>query len=373
VGIPARCLFRRVGDAPDGGCRATLPAPKLCSVIDTELGGTVGATRKWILPILRILIFAAIAAALVKIAFFADTTEELQSEVPTGAIVEPQVAATVGTILNDVTVQGTVAADEARPVLANLAGEVTEILAPVGTTVAADDRIYIIRQPNAPVVREDGTTAPTTYSTSVVRAPAAGVVSSLAVIKGQTVAVGDETGQIAPPTFHVSADLAPDQLYRLLNQPTEATVTVIGGPAPFVCGTLSISTSLAGATPAGDAAAPATGTTARCTVPADVKVFNGLQAEMTIPGGSAENVLIVPVTAVEGIAQAGNVYIPLADGSTEVRPVVLGLNDGTNVHVVSGLAEGETVLQFVPGAPAASTNAPPGCVDLGNGTYSCGK
>jgi macrolide-specific efflux system membrane fusion protein len=336
----------------------------------------VGVARKWIFPIVRILVFVVIAAALVKIAFFADPTQESAAEVPTGAIVEPQVAATVGTILNDVTVQGTVSADAARPILANLAGEVTDILAPVGTTVAVDDRVYTIRQANDPVIREDGTVAPTTYKTSVVRAPAAGVISSLAVIKGQTVAVGDATGQIAPPSFNVSADLAPDQLYRLLNQPTEATVTVIGGPAPFVCGSLTISTSLAGAAPTDESTAPtstpATGTTVRCAVPAEVKVFNGLQAEMSIPGGSAENVLMVPVTAVEGIAQAGNVYVPLEDGTTEVRPVVLGINDGANVHVVSGLAEGEMVLQFVPGAPAA-TDIPPGCIDLGDGSLSCGK
>jgi multidrug efflux pump subunit AcrA (membrane-fusion protein) len=106
-------------------------------------------------------------------------------------------------------------------------------------------------------------------------------------------------------------------------------------------------------------------------VPAEVKVFNGLQAEMSIPGGSAENVLVVPVTAVEGIAQAGNVYVPLEDGTTEVRPVVLGINDGDNVHVISGLTEGEMVLQFVPGAPAAESEVPPGCIDLGGGSFSC--
>jgi macrolide-specific efflux system membrane fusion protein len=334
----------------------------------------VGVARKWVFPIVRILIFVVIAAALVKIAFFADTTQESQALVPTGAIVEPQVAAAIGTILNDVTVQGTVAADESRPILANLAGEVTEILAPVGTTVAADDKIFSIRQANEPVVREDGTLAPTTYKTSVVRAPAAGVISALTVIKGQMVAVGDTSGQIAPPSFNVSASLAPDQLYRLLNQPTEATVTVIGGPAPFVCGSLTISTSLSGAASADSTgtggSTPASGTTVRCAVPAEVKVFNGLQAEMSIPGGSAENVLIVPVTAVEGIAQAGNVYVPLEDGTNEVRPVVLGINDGENVHVVSGLSEGEMVLQFVPGAPAES-EVPPGCIDLGGGSYSC--
>ena len=30
----------------------------------------------------------------------------------------------------------------------------------------------------------------------------------------------------------------------------------------------------------------------------------------------------------------------------------LGLNDGSMVEIVSGLAEGEAVLEFIPGAPA---------------------
>jgi membrane fusion protein, macrolide-specific efflux system len=53
------------------------------------------------------------------------------------------------------------------------------------------------------------------------------------------------------------------------------------------------------------------------------------------------------------------------DGSAEPRPVTLGLNDGFNVEVVEGLAEGELVLQYVPGAVALPTD---GCFvdDMGN-------
>jgi macrolide-specific efflux system membrane fusion protein len=40
---------------------------------------------------------------------------------------------------------------------------------------------------------------------------------------------------------------APAQLYRLLNQPTDATATITGGPAPFFRTNLVISTALAGA------------------------------------------------------------------------------------------------------------------------------
>jgi multidrug efflux pump subunit AcrA (membrane-fusion protein) len=68
----------------------------------------------------------------------------------------------------------------------------------------------------------------------------------------------------------------------------------------------------------------------------------------------------VPLTAVEGAAQTGVVYFVLPDGSTEQRPVTLGINDGVSVEVTDGLAEGEMVLQFVPGAPAVDPNFPGG-------------
>ncbi|HEU4849943.1 MAG TPA: hypothetical protein VFS93_05995, partial [Terrimesophilobacter sp.] len=51
-----------------------------------------------------------------------------------------------------------------------------------------------------------------------------------------------------------------------------------------------------------------------------------------------------------GTAETGNVYFVLPDGTTELRPVVLGLSDGVNVEIKEGLAEGDLILQFVPGA-----------------------
>ena len=98
----------------------------------------------------------------------------------------------------------------------------------------------------------------------------------------------------------------------------------------------------------------------RCAVPAEVTVFAGLSASLVLSGGVAENVLVVPITAVEGAAQSGNVYFVLPDGSTEVRPVTLGLNDGINVQVTEGLEEGDMILQFIPGA-----NALPDCGEGG--------
>lgn len=310
----------------------------------------MGIARKWVFPIIWIVILGAAAAALVKLAFFPDLGAVADPDEPTGEIVEPQVPVMLGTILNDVTVQGTVSADAAVPILATLAGEVREVYVSQGQWVEAGTPIVELR---AQVVNPDGSSY-VDYET--VLSPRAGTLTTFTALVGQMFTVGDDVGKVSPPSFNVSGTLAPEQQYRLLAQPTEATVTITGGPAPFTCTGLQIIP----APPSSDGSSGSGGPTVRCAVPGDVRVFSGLAAQMVIAGGIAENVLVVPMTAVEGSAETGNVYLVLPDGTTEVRPVVLGLNDGINVEVKEGLAEGDLILQFVPGA-----SAPP--VDGGGG------
>jgi len=299
----------------------------------------VGIARKWVFPIIRIVVFVAIAAALVKIAFFADPVVDDAAK-PTGEIVEPQVAATIGTIQNDVALTGTVSNDAPVTIKATLTGEVWDVYASAGQHVDAGTELLRIR---AEITNPDGTQY-VDYET--VTAPIGGTLSTFTALEGQMFSVGDDVGKVSPPTFNVSGTIAPEQQYRLLNRPTEARVTITGGPAPFTCTALTIT-----AAPPGDGSTPPN-PTVRCAVPTDVTVFPGLSASLVIAGGVAENALIVPITAVEGSAQTGNVYVVLPDGTTEARPVTLGLNDGINVEVKEGLAEGDMILQFVPGASA---------------------
>lgn len=299
--------------------------------------------RKWVFPILRILIFAAIAAALVKLAFFADPVQE-GAEVPTGQIAEPQIPVALGTIQNDVVLNGTVNSNPAIPVRATFGGEVREVLVKEGKKVKKGTPVMVVR---AELVNLNGT--PYTR-TETIKAGANGILSSFTVLKGQVVGIGDIVGQVAPESFNVTATIAPQQLYRLVDEPTEAQVAVQGGPAPFTCGSLKITTPLPGATDG--ESGEGTGATVRCSVPSDVRVFAGLVADVTIAGGIAENVLVVPMTAVQGAADTGIVYVVDAEGNREERPVTLGLNDGVNVEITGGLEEGELILQFVPGAAA---------------------
>ncbi len=322
----------------------------------------MGVARRWVFPIAWIIIFAAIAAALVKIAFLPDPIAAADPAVPGAEIVDPQYAVTLGTVRNDVTLSGSIASDAAVPIPATLSGEVREVYVSAGQAIKAGQDILLLR---AQVAYSDGTSG---TEWDRVTAPAAGTLSSFTALLGQQYSVGDPVGQIAPPGFHVSGSIPPEQLYRLTQRPTEALVTITGGPAPFTCTRLTITTPLAGQS-GGTGGETPSGPVVSCAVPGDVTVFPGLTAEIVIAGGIAEDVLVVPITAVEGAAGVGNVYFVLPDGTTEVREVTLGLTDGVNIEITEGLVEGDLILQFVPGAPSLTPED--NCFPDGRGGMVC--
>ncbi len=343
----------------------------------------MGITRKWIFPIIRMLLLAAVTVALVKIAFFPDDARASDPAQPSGQITQPEIAAALADITNDVTLKGTIAADPSFAVKATGAGTVDEVFVAVGQWVDEGATLYDIKVTTVldPVegVGPDGLPTVTlpkpAISFSKVFAPISGTVSALTVLPGQQLSIGDTTGQIAPPSFSVTGTLSPEQQYKLVSKPTEAVIAITGGPAPFQCTGLTVSTPLPGASSddenaagGGSGAAGGAGTTVRCAVPADITVFAGLAAEITIAAGSAENVLTVPTTAVKGTAENGTVWAVLPDGENEERTVVLGLNNGSIVQIVSGLAEGDVILEFVPGAPPALDE---GCEMLPGGGMMC--
>jgi multidrug efflux pump subunit AcrA (membrane-fusion protein) len=92
-------------------------------------------------------------------------------------------------------------------------------------------------------------------------------------------------------------------------------------------------------------------------VPAGVTVFAGMGASVAVQAGTAEEVLVVPVTAVQGSVQQGNVWVVGDNGEPVERQVTLGLTDGDQIEVREGLTEGDQVLQFVP-VPDDSVETP---------------
>jgi multidrug efflux pump subunit AcrA (membrane-fusion protein) len=306
----------------------------------------VSVARRWVFPIIWMVIFAVIGGALVKIAFFPDSAATGSDGLePTGQIIEPQVEVAVATIRNDVVLDATIAADAAVPARSAISGEVRKVSVAAGQHVDEGTELAQIRGMN-----DDGTNR-----WSILRAPISGTLTSFELLVGQQVGLGDALAQVSPGTFSVTATLAPEQQYRLLQKPTEAEVAINGGPAPFTCTGLVITTGTTGSNGdggGGGGGEATSGTVVRCAVPTDVQVFAGLTAKVTIAGGLAENVLTLPATAVEGAAGTGVVYLLGSDGETVETPVTLGLSDGITVEITGGVEEGDLVLQFVPGALA---------------------
>ncbi len=273
-------------------------------------------------------------------------------------------------------------------------------------------------QPGGPVTQPVRSGPSYTYTD--VLAPVAGDLETLTVLMDQQVGVGEVTGTVNPGTFTISGSVDAAQQYRLLSKPASAKITVVGGPAPFECpsvvlkslvsdgsgsvgggngglsGGAGMSVPFATAIPGGGAAEQGgspTGTIS-CAVPGGVQVFAGLGATMTVTAGQATDVITVPLTSVEGSVTEGSVWLAPAGaasgpaaapgaaggepagapaggppGEPQKRKVQLGLNDGSVVEIVSGLAEGEAVLEFIPGAPAQMQ---PGPQFAGPGSYPAG-
>jgi multidrug efflux pump subunit AcrA (membrane-fusion protein) len=298
--------------------------------------------RRWIFPLLLVIVLGASAVALVKIAFFPDQT--VAAVVPGAAITDPVIAVERGSVVNELSLSGNVARDDAFTVRSEITGAVTAVHVGEGATVAAGQKLFTIKQDD-PKKDID------------VLAPEAGEISEIALVKGQPTSVGTEIYKITPARYHLLATVEPVQLYRLVNAPTEASVTIAGGPAPFTCTGVRVEVS-----PEGTASV-------RCAIPTDQVVFAGLPATLDLALGKVDDALVIPVTAVQGGAGSGNVWVDAGDGADpEERAVTLGVNDGTIVEVVSGLDEGESIRQFVPGfvAPVQEN-----CYEVAPGVEQC--
>lgn len=298
--------------------------------------------RRWIFPLLLVLVFGACAAALVKIAFFPDRAEAIVT--PDAGITDPVIVVERGSVVNALTLTGNIARDDAYAVRGEINGTVTAVHVAEGAAVAAGQKLFTVRQDD-PKKDID------------VLAPEAGDVSELALVKGQVTSVGTEIYTITPARYHLLATVDPVQLYRLVNAPTEASVAITGGPAPFACTGVRVQVSAEGTA------------SVRCAIPADQVVFAGLPATMDLALGQVDDALVIPVTAVQGGTGTGNVWVDAGDGAEpEERAVTLGVNDGAMVEVVEGLEEGESIRQFVPGFVAPVEEY---CYEVSPGVEQC--
>lgn len=372
--------------------------------------------KRYLLTGLKVLLALVVTAALVKLAFFPDSEQTTPTTAQTGfSVSTPLVTVTKADVKSAVDIDGQVVADAPTQVPATSVGTVARLYFDNGATVTSGEPILTIKKTETVTTTDNGsngsngangssdskgagsadssdsdskadTTPKTTEKVTYidVYAPATGTIN-YSVIKDQETTVGTSIASISTGTYSATGTISAAQQYQLTQAPTSATLTIKSGPAPFACNNLKIGTGTASA-PTNSTAAPkdsadtssGDGTTVqvRCAVPADKKVFPGLKATISIAVGEAKGALTVPLTAVQGNYATGKVWVvpdPAKPTKTVETTVKLGINDGNQIVVTSGLKEGDSILQFVPGQDVDKTGKPNSCDPDGTCYDSAGK
>ncbi|MEY9213683.1 peptidase M23 [Thermobifida halotolerans] len=260
-----------------------------------------------------------------------------------------------------VVLDATIVAEPGVAVKARTGGTVARVWLADGQSVEQGAPVVTLTVPGAG--GEETGQAPATET--VVRAPATGTLSGLGDL-----AVGDpvEPGEIARITedeFRAVASVDPNDVYRFYDEPDEILLQIDQGPAPEACEFLSLGAGSAAPQDSGGASdgeaggGPEGALELACRVPDGLRVFPGVRGRLSIVTGQAKNALVVPMTAVRGAVDEGEVLLVLDDGSTQVREVELGISDGENIEVVSGLSPGDRVVDPVPLAEEFDVPADP--------------
>lgn len=371
--------------------------------------------KRYLLTGLKVLLALVVTAALVKLAFFPDSEQTTPTTAQTGfSVSTPLVTVTKADVKSAVDIDGQVVADAPTQVPATSVGTVARLYFDNGATVTSGEPILTIKKTETVTTTDNGsngsngangssdskgtngsadssdsaadTTPKTTEKVTYidVYAPTTGTIN-YSVIKDQETTVGTSIASISTGTYSATGTISASQQYQLTQAPTSATLTIKSGPAPFACGNLKIGTGTA-SSPTNSTAAPkdstdtssgdATTVQVRCAVPADKKVFPGLKATISIAVGEAKGALTVPLTAVQGNYATGKVWLvpdPTKPTKTVETTVKLGINDGNQIVVTSGLKEGDSILQFVPGQDVDKTGKPNSCDPDGTCYDSAGK
>lgn len=371
--------------------------------------------KRYLLTGLKVLLALVVTAALVKLAFFPDSEQTTPTAAQTGfSVSTPLVTVTKADVKSAVDIDGQVVADAPTQVPATSVGTVARLYFDNGAAVTSGEPILTIKKTETVTTTDNGsngsngangssdskgtngsadssdsaadTTPKTTEKVTYVDvyAPTTGTIN-YSVIKDQETTVGTSIASISTGTYSATGTISASQQYQLTQAPTSATLTIKSGPAPFACGNLKIGTGTASA-PTNSTAAPkdttdassGDGTTVqvRCAIPADKKVFPGLKATISIAVGEAKGALTVPLTAVQGNYATGKVWLvpdPTKPTKTVETTVKLGINDGNQIVVTSGLKEGDSILQFVPGQDVDKTGKPNSCDPDGTCYDSAGK
>lgn len=227
--------------------------------------------------------------------------------------------ATTGSISNDLSFSGSFALKNAETLTASSPATVRSVYVAAGDRVSAGDRIARL---------SDGET---------VKASIDGTVNTLDVAAGDEVTAGQQIAQIADfSTLSVSIRVDEYDIGEVsVGQP--CTVTATAQDQSFEAEIASI-----------NYVSQSSGNVAYYTATADVAVsagiYPGMQATITIPRDSVENVVILKMDALSfDRTNQAYVWMKGEDDAMEQVNVEVGMDNGSYVEIVSGLSDGDTV------------------------------
>lgn len=325
---------------------------------------------KYIFPSIRIFIWFVIAVALVKIAFGSVGTTasgEEGEEFPSSEFSGGVHVVDRATITSQLELPTTVVMDPSVDVKAGAVGTVGYWAVADGEKVFKGQALLDIHVPimSKKTVDADGNVVEPhdtgLFTRHTIEAPIDGTVKRSIDLKEETTKT-TAVFSIVPGTLSIEGSLTPQQQFQILELPKTAKVSLAGGPEPFVCEGLTIGTDLVSVADTPDDSGEGfdgideeppgqtVGVKVKCIAPTDIRLIAGLDGTMSILAGEVKDAVVVPITAIQTVKDAGKVWvIDEATGEETERELVLGLSQGQLIEVKKGLEPGETVRQYAPG------------------------
>jgi HlyD family secretion protein len=237
--------------------------------------------------------------------------------------------------------------EEVAAAQANVAqaqAELEKLTAPVAATDLE------IRQASVAVAEQDLAQAQLDLEQATLRAPFAGIVSSIDIVTGSIVSANSAVLTLVDRSpLHVDLTLSENDVAQVaLGQQVDLSLDAL--PGSQASGTVTY------IAPSGDENNGVVTYKVRVSFPDDPQVKVGMSANLKITTAEKEAVLLVPNSALLPAGSGKAVQQPNADGSVREVPVSTGLSDGVSTEIISGLNEGDRVVT----TPDVSTEQPGG-------------
>jgi HlyD family secretion protein len=251
-----------------------------------------------------------IAGGFVGYQVFANSAKDQFTETPV----------TIGNIVNDNRFSGVIESQSREDIMATSALEISELYVSEGELIAEETDLY------EPV------------SGDLVTSTVAGEVAEIYYDEDESVAAGEKIMEIVDFT-NLQVSIKVDE-YQL------ASLTV---GAPVTINIDSIGRSVQGSVSEISREAKNENGVAYFTAivdfQGDAQIRIGMNAEVVIVKEQAENVLMVPVDAIQFGAENESIVLVKGESEdSEQRPVTTGITDGINIQITAGLTENEVVL-----------------------------